>query len=252
MGALLGPAIATTLLLFGLNWRQVYFVIASLVALLVIGVGWVIVIRYPPMMRRTATSNSHALANLRFALKTPAVLISGLFLLVAVGTEASLGNWAYTVQQVNRGISPSIAGYSISAMWLGFTIGRMLLGILVNRWGAVRLVTASLALLAVGLLTWWLLPGQWLSLPIIGFAIAAIFPTTIWLMPQRVPAMVVPAAIGFVTSVASLGSAIIPTTIGWVANRIGLESIPMLILLLALALAMLHSWLMRQDISSLD
>ncbi|MBD2463476.1 MFS transporter [Oscillatoria sp. FACHB-1407] len=252
IGALLGPAIATTLLLLGLNWRQVYGVIASLVALLIVTVGWVMVVHYPPMMRRTATSNSHAVANLRFALKTPAVLISGLFLLVAVGTEASLGNWAYTVQQVSRGISASIAGYSISAMWLGFTIGRVMLGIFVNRLGAARLVTASLSLLAVGLLTWWLLPEQWLSLPIIGFAIAAIFPTTIWLMPQRVPTAVVPAAIGFVTSVASLGSAIIPTTIGWIANRAGLEIIPMLILLLAIALAVLHSWLTKQDVSSFD
>jgi len=38
-----------------------------------------------------------------------------------------------------------------------------------------------------------------LSLPLIGFALAAIFPATIWLMPQRVPATVVPAAVGFMT-----------------------------------------------------
>jgi fucose permease len=222
------------------------------VAFLIIGVAWVIVVRYPPMMRQTSTSNSHAVAHLRFALKTPAVWISGLFLLVAVGTEASLGNWAYTVQKISRGIPASSAGYSISAMWLGFTIGRVMLGILVSRLKAVRLVTASLFLLAIGLLTWWLLPEQWLSLPVIGFAISAVFPTTIWLMPQRVPAAVVPAAIGFVTSVASLGSAIIPTTIGWIANRAGLESIPVLILLLAIALAMLHYWLTRQNVTSLS
>ncbi|UBF30421.1 MFS transporter (plasmid) [Kovacikia minuta CCNUW1] len=245
IGALLGPTIATTLLMLGLTWRQVYFVIASLVALLIVGVGWIIIRRYPPMMKRTAPSGTHAFAHLRFALQTPTVLVSGLFLLVAVGTEASLGNWAYTVQQVSRGIPASIAGYSISALWLGFTIGRMLLGVFVNRWGAVRLVTLSLITLAVGLTTWWLLPGQWLSLPLIGLAIAAIFPTTIWLMPQRVPEAVVPAAIGFVTSIASLGAAIIPTTIGWLANETGLESIPALILLLAIALAMLHYWLVR-------
>lgn len=249
IGALLGPTIATTLLLFGLNWRQVYFVIASLVALLIVAVGWIILTRYSPMMVRTAASDSHAIANLRLALKTPTILISGLFLLVAVGTEAALGNWAYTVQRVSRGISASTAGYSISAMWLGFTAGRVMLGILVNRLGAVRLVNASLALLAIGLVTWWLLPGQWVSLPIVGFAIAAIFPTTIWLMPQRVPTAVVPAAIGFVTSVASLGAAVIPTTIGWIANRAGLESIPVMILLLAIALAFLHRWLTQQAVS---
>lgn len=250
IGALLGPAIATTLLMLGLNWRQIYFVIASIVALLIVGVGWIIIVRYQPMMVRTAASNTHALANLQLALKTPIVLVSGLFLLVSVGIEASLGNWAYTVQHVSRKIPASIAGYSISALWLGFTLGRVVLGFLVNRWGAIRLVNASLTMLAVGLVSWWLLPGQWLSLPLIGFAIGAIFPTTIWLMPQRVPATVVPAAIGFVTSVASLGAAIVPTVVGWVANRAGLESIPVLILLLAIGMAILHRWLTKQVVSS--
>lgn len=245
-GALLGPAIATTLLMLGLNWRQIYLVIASIVALLIGAVAAIILTYYPPMMVRTAASSTHALANLRFALKTPIILVSGLFLLVNVGTEASLGNWAYTVQHVSRDIPASTAGYSISAMWLGFTIGRIALGALVNRLGATRLVNSSLVLLAVGLISWWLVPGQWVSLPLIGFAIAAIFPTTIWLMPQRVPTAVVPAAIGFVTSVASLGAAIVPTVIGWIANRAGLESIPVLILLLAIAMAILHRWLSQQ------
>ncbi|WP_206603095.1 MFS transporter [Leptolyngbya ohadii] len=249
IGALLGPTIATTLLVAGLHWQQVYFVIASLVALLIVAVGWIIITRYPPMMVRTAASQTHALANVQFALKTPIVLVSGLFLLVAVGVEASLGNWAYTVQQVSRGIPAATAGYSISAMWFGFTIGRVMLGFWVNRLGAARLVNASLAMLAASLVTWWLLPGQWLSLPLMGFAIAAIFPTTIWLMPHRVPTTVVPAAIGFVTSVASLGAAIIPTTIGWIANRTGLESIPVLILMLAIVLSILHRWLTVQEIS---
>ncbi|MBD2314807.1 MFS transporter [Desertifilum sp. FACHB-1129] len=246
IGALLGPAIATTLLMVGLNWRQVYFAIASLVGLLILGVGWTIATRYTPMMVRTAASGTHALANLRFALQTPAVLISGLFLLVTVGTESSLGNWAYTVQQVSREVAPSTAGYSISAMWLGFAIGRMLLGAAIAWLGAIRLVNVSLTTLALGAVTWWLLPQQWLSLPLMGFAIAAIFPTTIWLMPQRVPAAVVPAAIGFVTSVASLGAALVPTAVGWIADGTGLETIPVLILLLAIALFIVHRWLTQQ------
>jgi len=78
------------------------------------------------------------------------------------------------------------------------------MGRMVEYLGAVRTVDFSIALLTSGLIAWWLLPDQMLSLPLIGFALAAIFPATIWLMPQRVPATVVPAAIGM-TSVASLG-----------------------------------------------
>lgn len=245
IGALSGPMLATTLLIVGLTWRQIYLVIASIVACLIVGVVWIIKIRYPPMTARLA-AGTNSWANLQLALKTPIVLLAGLFLMVDVGTEASLGNWAYTVQHVSRQIPASTAGYSVSALWLGFTLGRVLLGFLVNRFGAVRFVNVSLTTLIVGLLSWWLLPGQWLSLPLIGFAIAAIFPATIWLMPQRVPASAVPAAIGFVTSVASIGAAAIPTAIGWIANLLGLESIPILILLLAVGMMIIHRWLTKQ------
>ena len=250
IGALLGPAIATTLLMVGLTWRQVYLVIASIVALLIVGAAWMIATRYQPMMARLAASNPHTWVNLRLALKTPIVLISGLFLLVNVGTEAAIGNWAYTVQHISRQIPASTAGYSVSALWLGFTTGRVILGLLVNRLGATRLVNVSLAVLIAGLVSWWLLPEQWLSLPLIGFAIAAIFPITIWLMPQRVPTKIVPAAIGFVTSVASIGAAIIPTAVGWIADRAGLESIPVSILLLAVGMVIVHRWLTKQAIQT--
>ena len=245
IGALLGPAVATTLLALELDWRQIYLVFAGVVGLTVAGMLWAVVYKYKPMIVRVTAAGADAGKNLRLALRTPAVLVAGLLLMVYVGAEASLGNWAYTVQTVSRGTPELVAGYSVSAYWLGLTIGRLSMGRLVEWLGAIRTVDFSLALLITGLMIWWLLPGQLLSLPLIGFALAAIFPAMIWLMPQRVPATMVPAAIGFVTSVASLGAATIPTMVGWIAARAGLESIPALILPLAALMIALHRWLVR-------
>jgi fucose permease len=150
------------------------------------------------------------------------------------------------VQHVERGIPPMAAGYSVSAYWLGLTIGRVSLGYTVARLGAVRLISLSLLLLAIGLLSWWGWPGQWLSLPLMGLALAAIFPTTVWLIPQRVPANTVAAAIGFVTSVASLGAALMPTAVGWLASILGLNSIPALVLVLAALMLGIHYWLVKR------
>lgn len=61
-------------------------------------------------------------------------------------------------------------------------------------------------------------------LTLIGIALAPIFPLTIWLTPQRIPTAIVPAAIGFITSVSSLGAAMIP---------------------LALLMAVLHQWMVK-------
>ncbi|WP_017315738.1 MFS transporter [Mastigocladopsis repens] len=250
IGALLGPATATTLVALGLGWRLIYLVFASVVGLLVAGVLWTVLQQYAPMTVKVTPSGTNAWANLRLALRTPVVLVTGVLLLVYVGTEASLGNWAYTVQHIGRGTPKLVAGYSVSAYWLGLTIGRFCLGHFMQRLGAVRTVDISLTLLAGGLVVWWLLPNQLLSLPLIGFGLAAIFPATIWLVPQRVPTTLVPATIGFVTSVASLGAATVPTVAGWVAARAGLESIPALMIPIAVLMAALHRWLVRHTLGS--
>ncbi|MBD2089016.1 MFS transporter [Microcoleus sp. FACHB-1515] len=252
IGALLGPTIATFLLSADWNWRSIYLVFASIVGLLAIAALWAVVTNYRPLTKPIATDDHpNAWSSLRQVVRTPVVLVMGLLLLVYVGTEASIGNWAYAVQTIGRDLPTQTAGYSVSAYWLGLTIGRFALGQFVARLGAVRVVTLSLLLLLIGLLCWWQLPQVWLSLPLIGFALAAIFPTTIWLVPQRVAPAIVPAAIGLITSVASLGAAIIPTSVGWIADRAGLEQIPALMLLLAIGLLALHAWLVQRPAKSL-
>lgn len=249
VGALSGPAIATTLLAMGVTWRQVYVVLTGVVGLLIAALLAVLAIRYPPMhLRGLSTSEgANAAQNLGRSLRHPAVLLTGLLLLVYVGTEAAIGNWAYTVQSVGRSMSPVAAGYGVAAYWLGLTVGRFGLDYCLRRVGAVRMISLSLALLLIGLFAWWQLPDQWLSLLMIGLALAAIFPATIWLVPQRLPAELVPGGISFATSAASFGAAIIPTSAGWIANATSLESIPVLMLPLAIAMILIHLWLVQHS-----
>lgn len=247
VGALLGPAIATTLLAMGMNWRQVYGVLAGIVSFLMVSVLTAILCHYSPMIKRDSTSQTPAWKNLGRSLQNPIVLLTGLLLLVYVGLEAAIGNWAYTVQTVARQTPALIAGYSVSAYWLGLTVGRFILGYFLRSLGAVRTISMSLVLLVLGLLFWWQLPDQWISLPLIGFALAAIFPATIWLIPKRLPDDLVPAAVSIATSAASFGAALIPTGIGWLANWVGLAIIPALMLPLAIVMVSLHYWLVQSS-----
>lgn len=248
IGALSGPTVATTLLALGMEWRQIYLVFAAIVSVLIAGILAVILYRYAPMIKAVSPGNTTALGNLGRSLQTPAVLLTGLLLLVYVGTEAAIGNWAYTVQFVARKMPELVAGYSVSAYWLGLTIGRFTLSYFLQRMGAVRTISLSLTLLLISLIAWWILPQQWISLPLIGFALAAIFPATIWLIPKRVPDALVPAAVGFATSTASFGAAIVPTGLGWFASWAGLHVIPMLMLPLAMTIALLHFWLVKHPV----
>jgi fucose permease len=173
------------------------------------------------------------------------VLLSGGLLLVYVGIEASMSNWAYTVQVMARSTPAMMAGYSISAYWLGLTVGRFMLGYFLRSLGAVRTITMACLLLLLGLVAWWQLPDQLISLPLIGFALAPIFPATIWLMPKRLPEALVPAAVSFATSMASVGAALIPSGVGWLASGVGLGVIPVVMAPLAIAMAGVHLWLVR-------
>jgi fucose permease len=64
IGALSGPAIATTLLALDMNWRQVYGVLAGIVSLLMLGVLSALICRYPPLSKIPSTVQTPAWANL--------------------------------------------------------------------------------------------------------------------------------------------------------------------------------------------
>ena len=167
VGALSSPTIATTLLTFGMDWRRIYAVIAAIAGGSIVGLLWAVLHHYSPLQQRF-TDEATARSNLSAAVRHPIVIVSALLLLLYTGTEASIGNWAYTVQHVSRGISTQIAGYSVAGYWTGLTIGRLSFGQFVNRLGVNRTIAVSLILLIVGLLIWWLLPGAWVALPLFG------------------------------------------------------------------------------------
>jgi fucose permease len=247
IGALSGPAIATTLLALGLTFRHIYATLAGLVSLLIIGVLGALICRYPPLRKRTSAGQLPAWSNLKKALRTRRVVLFGVFLLVYVGIEASFSNWAYAVQVMARSTPSLIAGYSVSAYWIGLTVGRFLLGYLLHVLGAMKTITLCLILLLIGLVGWWLLHNPLISLPLIGLALGPFFPAIIWLIPKQLPGPLVPAAVSFATSAASVGAVLIPTGMGWIANWAGLGVIPVLMLPLALTMGGLHYVLVKSS-----
>ncbi|WP_392535173.1 MFS transporter [Nostoc sp. C117] len=244
-GALLGSASATTLLAIGLGWRFVYLQTAGLVGMLAIAMIWVIVYNNKLMSLDVTTFVTNPKANLHLALSSPAVLISALLCFIYTGTEVSISNWAYAVQSQTRNIPELLIGYSVSAYWLGLTVGRLFMGRFIKQWGTVCTVNFSLMLLMSGLVIWWLLPNQLFSLPLIGFGLAVMYPATIGLLPQRVSPILVPPAIGFMTSAAALGAASTLTLVGSLAEHLGLESIPILMVVMGALMIVFNCWLAK-------
>ncbi|MCP9929228.1 MFS transporter [Cyanobium sp. AMD-g] len=242
VGACVGPVIATTLLALGSGWRLVYVVLAGLVGLLLLGVWRQ---RRGCLWQRPPAAEGSDWRVLGQALRLPSVRLSGLVLLCAVGIEASIGTWAFSVQHLGRSQPAVAAGIGVSLYWLGLTIGRFCFAGLVARLGGIRWIACSLGLLLAAQIGWSHGAVPLVALPLMGFALAAIFPATILLIPQRLPAHLVPAAVGFGTSAASAGAVLLPASLGWIAAAIGLPALPGLLVPAVLGLAVLYGLLLQ-------
>jgi fucose permease len=132
---------------------------------------------------------------------------------------------------------------ALAAYWGCLTAGRVLLGALTPRIAAETLLRASLAAVFPGLLVLWAGRGPAAGaagLPLVGLALAPIFPLLIATTPARVGAAHATHAIGFQVAAFYLGTACLPGTAGVLARRLGLDALGPFLLGTALALGALH------------
>jgi len=173
----------------------------------------------------------------------PQTWVGILLFLLYTGAELTLGNWTYTLFTEGRGISPQIAGIWASGFWTTFTIGRVLGGLYAHR---VRLntlmISAMLLALAGSILFWWnpLPMVGVLGVFVVGFGMAPIFPGLVSSTSQRVGKHHAANTIGIQMSAASLGGALLPALAGFLAQRVSLETIPVMLSVSLLALLILH------------
>ncbi len=244
IGALLGPLVAAGLLETRVGWNSTYYVWLGFSAVVLVGIG--LIFKQPPKTDQADETKKEGNV-LALALKLRVVWLAAFFLLSYVGTEVSLGSWSYSFLTEERHENALLSGWAVSGFWLGLTLGRLTLAQIFGRFGNTRLIQGCLVGVVVGVLLIWLVPigavsafGLWLA----GFSLGPIFPTTIALIPNLIPARLVPSAIGFVASLGSLGAAFAPWLAGNLAESLGLWSL--LPYVIVLTVLMLFVWWMLQ------
>ena len=243
-GAWLGPVVASGLLTAQVGWNNVYLVWVALGLVVLIGFG--VAFRGQQAAPKEAGALRERSVMLA-ALKLRLVWLGALFLCFYVGTEISLGNWTFSFLTEERHGSTLISGWAVSGYWLGLTLGRLTLANLARKVGNKVLIQMCLVGVLVGVLMIWLAPFtavEALGLVLTGYCLGPIFPTTIALMSGLVEARLLPSAIGFLASVASLGGALFPWIAGNLAQQVGLWSL--LPYAMALTCIMLCIWLALQ------
>jgi fucose permease len=251
LGATLSPLIMTASLSKFISWRPGYYFVGILMALIGLAfrftyASW----RAPQKITASAAESGAAGRGLMDyqtsvwqSLLHPQVWLGILLFLLYTGAELTLGNWTYTLFTEGRGISPQIAGIWAGGFWAIFTVGRVLGGLYAHR---VRLntlmISAMLLALAGSILFWWNplpLVGV-LGVFVVGFAMAPIFPGLISSTSQRVGEHHAANTIGIQISAAGLGGAVLPAFAGFLAQRISLEAIPVMLAVSLLGLFVLY------------
>jgi fucose permease len=162
------------------------------------------------------------------ALRDRGVLLGAAMLTVYVGLEIGMGNWGYSYLVQSRGLTATVAGYSVSGYWLGLTLGRFLISPVASKLGVstVGMMYACLTGVAVATTLAWLSPvaaGASAALLLLGFCLGPIFPTTMAIAPQLTHARLTPTAIGVMNSASTVGGAALPWLAGVIAQNAGIR-----------------------------
>lgn len=241
-GALAGPLIASQVIVVGGGWELIYAAMATLAFVLALGfaLGFRSKAAGPMAMAGPMALANHGV--LAEALGMPVLRAVALFVALYLGVEVTVGSWSFSVLTEVRGQSMEAAGWMASAYWVGLTAGRLLLGRLVQHNGGLRLVQLCLPGVAIGMLGLWLLPGPvatLLCLLLTGLCIGPIYPTTIAVVAGVVPARLLPAVIGLLTTVGAVGGSVLPWLAGTLAMGAGVGVLPPLVALLAAVLVLI-------------
>jgi fucose permease len=158
------------------------------------------------------------------------------------GVEVGVGQWAFTLLSEGRGMGTAPAGVWVAVYWGGLTVGRLLFGVAGGRIAPTSALSGSMAVALLGLGVLWLDPfglGAF-GLPVAGLGLAAVFPMLVSLTPARIGLTRSTRSMGYQLAAANLGAAVLPWTLGLVAEARGLEALGPGLFIVGGMLALVH------------
>ncbi len=228
IGAASGPVLLTMLLSHGESWRRGYLLV-GLGEMLLAGCFLMTLSWWPRAQPASEASGSPRPADLLGSLRQDTVWLGIVTFFVYTGVEAAVGTWAYTYLTRELGVSAESGGHWAGAYWGSLTAGRILAGFAAGAVGPRAMIFSGAGLILMGALmtvVGWGSGAAIAGILAIGLGCAPIFPSLISTTPARVPAEHTAHAVGFQIAAATLGIALVPSLIGFVAERQGLWIIP--------------------------
>lgn len=231
-GALCGPLIMGSALAGAGGWRDGYRLIGA--AQLTLAVVFLLSLRLwriVPELSPAETSEGNSRRRPTLSAGSLAGWLSaGLFVIYAA-VEGTLGVWAASILVSGRGFSATTAALGTATYYGAITVGRVLIGFVVNRWGNRRLVNAGAGLALAGCALFAVSGSPGLAtgaLLLTGLGFAPVYPCLMHEVPNRFAPEAAPVVIGRQSGAAYLGAAFLPAAAGLLAAH-SITGIPWLV-----------------------
>jgi fucose permease len=159
------------------------------------------------------------------------------------GLELAVGTFAFTLLTEARGASVPAAGAAVASYWAALTGGRVFGALLATRVSPAVLVRACLLTLTLGLGA---LAANWsptvdlVALLVAGLAAGPVFPTLIATTAARVSGAHAANAVGIQIAAAAIGQSMVPSLLGVLGRRAGLEALALGLVVSGVLVLLVH------------
>lgn len=251
VGASAGPYILSFVLMQGGVWNDGYGTIACIqVALTAI-----LICSLPLWKKRMGTVDENGMEQPTKALSLKEVLaISGakeimIAFFCYCALEQTAGLWASSYLVLFKGTEPQTAAAYASMFYIGITIGRFFSGFLTMKLNDSQMIRLGQKIVLVGILIVLLPFSEVLSVIgfiFIGLGCAPIYPCIIHSTPTIFGEDKSQAIIGVQMASAYMGSLLMPSLFGMIANHINVALLPVYLLAILVIMVIMYEKLMKK------
>lgn len=250
VGASAGPYILSFVLIGGGIWNDGYRIIAYIQVVLTA----ILLFSLPLWKKRIETVDKNGIKQLEKALSLKEVIaISGAKEIMTAffcycALEQTAGLWASSYLVLFKGTSEETAAAYASMFYIGITVGRFLSGFLTMKFSDSQMIHLGQRMILLGICILFLPLSEMVSVIgfiLIGLGCAPIYPCIIHSTPSIFGEDKSQAIIGVQMASAHMGSLLMPSLFGIIANHIHVAWLPLYLLATLVLMVIMYEKLMK-------